>query len=195
MQLSWHPKLAGILIVLVTLGLCAFFLAQGITNLVALKLLPYKAQESAAGASTSLTELKGEAPPDAMAILRRNIFDPMPGEGSWDTVLLADGNIGIGGSPVNLLRRAAELLDLTGRVVCDLAAPGTGVLRHHARLVTELKRSGSFPTCGNAHPCMLIPQWLTITTCRNRSCASLSCWHEAARTRLSRSIWISQKRQ
>lgn len=79
MQLSWHPKLARILIVLVTLGLCAFFLAQGITNLVALKLLPYKAQESAAGASTSLTDLKGEAPPDAMAILHRNIFDPLTG--------------------------------------------------------------------------------------------------------------------
>jgi SAM-dependent methyltransferase len=80
-----------------------------------------------------------------VSALRRNVFDPLPGEGRWNTVLLADGNIGIGGSPVNLLRRAAELLDLTGRVVCDLAAPGTGVLRHDARLVTELKRSGSFP--------------------------------------------------
>jgi general secretion pathway protein C len=79
LQLSWHPKLARILIVLVTLGLCAFFLAQGITNLVALKLLPYKAQDSAAGASATLTELKGEAPPDALAILRRNIFDPLTG--------------------------------------------------------------------------------------------------------------------
>lgn len=79
MQLSWHPKLARILIVLVTLGLCAFFLAQGITNLVALKLLPYKAQEVGAGEAVSLTELKGEAPPDAMAILRRNIFDPLTG--------------------------------------------------------------------------------------------------------------------
>ena len=79
MQLSWHPKLARILIVLVTLGLCAFFLAQGITNLVALKLLPYKAQEIGAADATALTELKGEAPPDAMAILQRNIFDPLTG--------------------------------------------------------------------------------------------------------------------
>lgn len=78
MQLSWHPKLARILIVLVTLGMCAFFLAQGITNLVALKLLPYKAQEVGA-ADVTLTELKGETPPDAMAILRRNIFDPLTG--------------------------------------------------------------------------------------------------------------------
>jgi general secretion pathway protein C len=71
--------LARILIVLVTLGVCAFFLAQGITNLVALKLLPYKAQEVGAGETVSLTELKGETPPDALAILRRNIFDPLTG--------------------------------------------------------------------------------------------------------------------
>lgn len=79
MQLSWHPKLARILIVLVTLGMCAFFLAQGITNLVALKLLPYKVQDASAADSATLTELKGDAPPDAMAILRRNIFDPLTG--------------------------------------------------------------------------------------------------------------------
>ncbi len=77
--------------------------------------------------------------------LRRNVFDPMPGEGRWDTVLLADGNIGIGGAPVVLLRRVAALLEGTGRVVCDLAAPGTGLQLHDARLVTELKRSGPFP--------------------------------------------------
>jgi SAM-dependent methyltransferase len=77
--------------------------------------------------------------------LRRNIFDPMPGEGSWDTVLLADGNIGIGGAPAKLLRRAAELLDGTGRVVCDLAGPGTGLRVHAARLVTRGRRSSTFP--------------------------------------------------
>ena len=80
-----------------------------------------------------------------VSALRRNVFDPLPGEGRWNTVLLADGNIGIGGAPVRLLRRAADLLDRTGRVVCDLAAPGTGVRHHDARLVTELKRSGPFP--------------------------------------------------
>ena len=80
-----------------------------------------------------------------VSALRRNVFDPLPGEGRWNTVLLADGNIGIGGAPVRLLRRAVELLDLTGRVVCDLAAPGTGLRHHDARLVTDRKRSGSFP--------------------------------------------------
>jgi SAM-dependent methyltransferase len=80
-----------------------------------------------------------------VAALRRNVFDPMPGEGSWDTVLLADGNIGIGGAPLALLRRSAELLDHTGRVACDLSGPGTGLRVHSARLVTRGRRSEAFP--------------------------------------------------
>ncbi len=79
-----------------------------------------------------------------VSALRRNVFEPLPGEGRWNTVLLADGNIGIGGAPARLLRRVADLIDHTGRVVCDLASPGTGLLRHDARLVTEGKRSSSF---------------------------------------------------
>ena len=77
--------------------------------------------------------------------LRRNVFEPMPGEGSWDTVLLADGNIGIGGAPHELLRRAAELLGTGGRVVCDLAGPGTGLSVHAARISTRRLRSATFP--------------------------------------------------
>jgi SAM-dependent methyltransferase len=37
--------------------------------------------------------------------LLRSVFDALPGEGRWGTVLLADGNIGIGGDPVALLDR------------------------------------------------------------------------------------------
>lgn len=80
-----------------------------------------------------------------VAALRRNVFDPMPGEGSWDTVLLADGNIGIGGSPLALLRRTADLLDIGGRLVLDLAAPGTGLRVHAARIATRGRRSVTFP--------------------------------------------------
>ena len=36
--------------------------------------------------------------------LRRNVFDPLPGEGRWATVLLLDGNVGIGGDLDALLR-------------------------------------------------------------------------------------------
>jgi SAM-dependent methyltransferase len=57
--------------------------------------------------------------------LRRDVFDTVPGEGRWETALLADGNVGIGGDPVALLRRLREVLDPRGRVVAEVAAPGT----------------------------------------------------------------------
>lgn len=41
--------------------------------------------------------------------LRRAVEGPVPGEGRWGTVLLADGNIGIGGDARGLLRRCSEL--------------------------------------------------------------------------------------
>ncbi|MGE7439557.1 class I SAM-dependent methyltransferase, partial [Kitasatospora sp. NPDC001175] len=43
------------------------------------------------------------------AALRRSVFDPLPNEGDWQTLVLADGNIGIGGDPQALLRRCAQL--------------------------------------------------------------------------------------
>ena len=61
------------------------------------------------------------------AALRRDVFQAMPGEGRWETALLADGNIGIGGDPAALLRRLREVLDPRGRIVAELAPPGTGV--------------------------------------------------------------------
>lgn len=64
----------------------------------------------------------------------RDVFHRVPGEGRWGTVLLADGNIGIGGDPVRLLRRAADLLCPDGRVVLDLAPPGNGLARQLLRL-------------------------------------------------------------
>ena len=42
--------------------------------------------------------------------LHRDVFAPLPGEGRWQTALLADGNIGIGGDPVALLRRVAAVI-------------------------------------------------------------------------------------
>lgn len=53
--------------------------------------------------------------------LRRSVFDPLPGEGTWDTALLVDGNIGIGGDPSALLERAAELLVPGGLLVAETA--------------------------------------------------------------------------
>lgn len=57
--------------------------------------------------------------------LHRDIFDRLPGEGRWRTILLADGNVGIGGDPASLLSRSSELLADGGRVVVEVAAPDT----------------------------------------------------------------------
>ncbi|MEU4689992.1 class I SAM-dependent methyltransferase [Actinoplanes sp. NPDC023714] len=58
--------------------------------------------------------------------LRRDVFAPLPGHGRWEDVLLADGNVGIGGDPVALLRRCRELLAPHGRIHTELEPPGTG---------------------------------------------------------------------
>ncbi|MER7188775.1 class I SAM-dependent methyltransferase [Streptomyces flaveolus] len=53
--------------------------------------------------------------------LRRSVFDPLPGEGRWGTVLLMDGNVGIGGDPRALLVRVAALLAPGGLLIAETA--------------------------------------------------------------------------
>jgi len=80
----------------------------------------------------------------AMA-LQRDVFAELPGEGRWETALLADGNIGIGGDPVRLLRRAASLLVDDGRIVVDLHVPGGAVRVHDIGLEVSGRRTARFP--------------------------------------------------
>jgi SAM-dependent methyltransferase len=55
-----------------------------------------------------------------LPVLCRSVFQDLPGEGTWGTALLIDGNIGIGGDPVTLLRRCAELIrDGDGRILVE----------------------------------------------------------------------------
>jgi SAM-dependent methyltransferase len=66
--------------------------------------------------------------------LRRDVFGALPGIGRWQTALLADGNIGLGGDPRRVLRRAAELLRPGGQCVVEFD-PGTrGVQSNLVRL-------------------------------------------------------------
>lgn len=53
--------------------------------------------------------------------LHRSVFEPLPGEGRWDTALLMDGNIGIGGDPAALLDRVAGLLRPWGLLLAETA--------------------------------------------------------------------------
>lgn len=55
------------------------------------------------------------------AVLRRSVFDRLPAEGRWGTALLADGNVGIGGDPVALLRRVREIVAPGGRLLAEAA--------------------------------------------------------------------------
>lgn len=76
--------------------------------------------------------------------VRRDVFAPLPGEGRWGSVLLADGNIGIGGDPLALLRRARDLLARAGRVVVELEEPGATTPPHWARLRLDGEVSSPF---------------------------------------------------
>jgi SAM-dependent methyltransferase len=66
--------------------------------------------------------------------LQVSVFDDIPAAGSWDVAVLADGNIGIGGDPLRLLRRVAELLSPGGRVLVELDAPQSGTWCEQVRL-------------------------------------------------------------
>lgn len=76
--------------------------------------------------------------------VRRDVFDPLPGEGRWGSVLLADGNLGIGGDPLALLRRVRDLVGRDGRVVVELGAPGTTTPPFWSRLRLDGAESSPF---------------------------------------------------
>lgn len=79
-----------------------------------------------------------------VAAIERSVFDRLPREGRWGTALLADGNVGIGGEPVVLLRRVREVVSATGRVVVEVAAPGVPTSTRWARLELHGTRSRPF---------------------------------------------------
>jgi len=62
-------------------------------------------------------------------LLLGDVFGPLPRAGQWRSVLLADGNIGIGGDAVRLLCRARELLCPQGQVLCELQEAAAGQVR------------------------------------------------------------------
>jgi len=54
-----------------------------------------------------------------------SLFHELPDEGGWATAVLADGNIGIGGDPVRLLRRCKSLLHPRGELLVEVDPPGS----------------------------------------------------------------------
>lgn len=63
------------------------------------------------------------------AAVRRSIFEPVPMPGAWRAALLLDGNVGIGGDPIALLRRLTTLLRPGGTILVEVEGPGSGSFR------------------------------------------------------------------
>lgn len=90
--------------------------------------------------------------PDAVALARRRgarvieacVFADAPGAGAWRTILLLDGNIGIGGDPVALLRQVRGLLAPGGRVLVEVEPSGVRCGRVNVRLETGAQQSSWF---------------------------------------------------
>lgn len=83
----------------------------------------------AALAARGVPALGVDVSPDAIArtrrhgatALRRSVFDHLPNEGRWQTVLLMDGNVGIGGDPAALFNRLRDLVRPGGRLLAEAA--------------------------------------------------------------------------
>lgn len=87
----------------------------------------------ALGVDQSATAI-GLARRNGAPALRRDVFEPLPGTGRWQTVLLADGNVGLGGDPLRILARAGELLRQGGRCLAEFDSTTTGVRTGWVRL-------------------------------------------------------------
>ncbi|GAA4378368.1 class I SAM-dependent methyltransferase [Agromyces bauzanensis] len=59
---------------------------------------------------------------DGSLALVRSVFHRLPLEGRWQTILLMDGNVGIGGDPEALLARCRDLLAPLGSIVIEVDA-------------------------------------------------------------------------
>ncbi|MEU6277893.1 class I SAM-dependent methyltransferase [Streptomyces populi] len=87
--------------------------------------------------------------------LRRSVFDPLPRESRWGTVLLMDGNIGIGGDPSALLNRVAGLLRPRGLLLAE-TAPQDVDERHRVRITDAGSAAGTpFPWARLGTPALL----------------------------------------
>ena len=102
-----------------------------------------------------VTVLGIDAAPTAIArarargrrIVQRSVFDPLPREGGWGSVLLFDGNIGIGADPNRLLGRIRSLMRPDGCVLVELEPPGAPVEFGHVEFEVATGMVGTFPWC------------------------------------------------
>ncbi len=87
----------------------------------------------ALGIDRSATAIRLAGRGGAPALLG-DVFEPLPGMGRWQTVLLVDGNVGLGGDPLRIVGRAAELLARGGQCVAEFDAEAIGIRSRWVRL-------------------------------------------------------------
>lgn len=107
------------------------------------------------------------------AALHRDLFRRLPGEGRWGTVLLADGNVGIGGNPARLLARAARLVRPGGRAVVEVS-PDDMESAGPVRLAGAAGVSAPFAWAVLGAPALL-------RSARATGWAAAETWHDAGR--------------
>ncbi|GAA4266639.1 class I SAM-dependent methyltransferase [Frondihabitans peucedani] len=92
-------------------------------------------------AATDLTRQKG------FNAITGSIFDPLPGEILFGTILLLDGNVGIGADPAALLARCRDLLAAGGTVIVEThpEADRNDVFVAHLASADGGDRSDTFP--------------------------------------------------
>jgi SAM-dependent methyltransferase len=79
-------------------------------------------------------------------VVHGSLFDTLPDEGRWDTAFLLDGNIGIGGDPETLLRRAAAIVREGGSVIVETSTDADADRRFLATVTDDGGRvSARFP--------------------------------------------------
>ncbi|MEE6179465.1 SAM-dependent methyltransferase [Mycobacterium sp. 050134] len=87
----------------------------------------------ALGIDRSATAIRLAGRGGAPALLG-DVFEPLPWTGAWQTVLLVDGNVGLGGDPRRILGRAVELLACGGRCVAEFDSEAIGIRERWVRL-------------------------------------------------------------
>ena len=78
-------------------------------------------------------------------VLRQSVFAPIPDSGDWGSALLLDGNLGIDGDPVKLLRRVSSVLRPGGSVLAEFEPPKATSRELRLRIETGDEISEWFP--------------------------------------------------
>lgn len=90
-----------------------------------------------------------------LPVLRRSVFDPLPLEASWSSLLLLDGNVGIGGDVEAMFARCRRLLHRGGVLVVEAHPDPARDVAAMWRLRGAAGDSDSFPWSQVGMPALL----------------------------------------